>query len=116
MLDIKDCVTFSDYLVLSKESSNKVGILVTIFQRLHPYAPETDFINLGGRIAQLWAKSYKDTGYLLKIIWDTSSDNIAGSHLNYIQAILQKQNKINSYTRLPKPTGKLTGHAGMETD
>lgn len=104
--EITNCISFPQYLSLSKEATDKVGVLVLCFRRLHPHAPIEDFKNLGGRVAGLWVKSHKDTGYLLKIIWDTSSANISGSHLNYIQGILTKC----SVSRVPP----LTGHAGME--
>jgi hypothetical protein len=107
MLEIKNCVSFPEYLSLSKESVNKVGILVTVFQRLHPHAPKEDSENLGGRMARLWAETHKDTGYLVKIIWNTSSDNIAGSHLNYIQAIIKKTNIVNVTKQNQQPTTKL---------
>jgi hypothetical protein len=113
-MDIKDCIDFPDYLELSKEVSNKVGFLTTVFQRVHHHAPIEDFENLGGRVAQLWVKSHKDTGYLLKVFWDTSSVNPVGSHLNFIQGILQK--KYNGYAKPLYPQPKESSHAGMETD
>ncbi|MFA5049312.1 MAG: hypothetical protein WC516_09875 [Patescibacteria group bacterium] len=85
--DIEMCVSFQDYLLLSKDVEDKVGFLVLCFKRLHPDAPTEDNINIGGRIAGIWARTYsKDTGYVLKIIWDSSSASIAGSHLNFIQS------------------------------
>jgi hypothetical protein len=108
--EIEKCISFPDYLKLSKAVSNPVGFLTLSFARLHPHAPNSDMESLGGRMAKLWVMAHKDTGYLLKLIWDTSSANIAGSHLNYIQGILGK----NGVTRvLPK---RLEGHAGMRTD
>lgn len=108
--EIEKCISFPDYLELSKAAVNSVGFLTLTFMRLHPHTTKSDIEGLGGRIAKLWAMHGKDTGYLLKLIWDTSSANIAGSHLNYIQAILCK----NGFQRTaPK---KLEGHAGMRTE
>jgi hypothetical protein len=108
--EIEKCISFPDYLALSNAVNNPVGLLTLSFARLHPHAPKPDVESLGGRIAKLWVIANKDTGYFLKIIWDTSSANIAGSHLNYIQGILNK----NGVTRvLPK---RLEGHAGMRTE
>lgn len=113
--EIEKCVDFPSYLELSKNVTNPVGLLTLSFIRLHPHAPKSDIEGLGGRMAKLWVMSHKDTGYLLKLIWDTSSANIAGSHLNYIQSILQK-NK-NGYARPMYPQKPvLTGHAGMEVE
>ena len=91
-MEVNDCVSFVDYIRLSKEVTDKVGFLTLAFKRLHPHAPADDLIGLGGRIAQLWSqKCHKDTGYLLEVIWVTGAKNPNGSHLNYIQAILNKQ-------------------------
>jgi len=43
-------------------------------------------------IAGMWSKGHRDTGYLLEVIWVTAAKNPNGSHLNYIQAIINKQN------------------------
>jgi hypothetical protein len=98
--NIESCVSFSDYLGLSKEATNKAGFLVLCFKRLHSNAPKEDFINTGGRIAKLWVLANKDTGYLLEIIWCASAKPCNGSHLNYIQAMLSKP-KINTKPQLP---------------
>ena len=90
-MEITDCISFVDYIKLSKEVTNKVGFLTMAFKRLHPHAPADDLVNVGGRIAALWARSHKDTGYLLELIWVTAAKNPNGSHLNYIQAILDKK-------------------------
>ena len=99
-MEITDCVSFVDYLELSKEATDKVGFLVLCFKRLHVKAPKEDFINIGGRIAKLWVLAHKDTGYLLEVIWCASAKPCNGSHLNYIQAILGKQ-KVVPEQRLP---------------
>lgn len=108
--EMEKCISFPGYLALSKEVVNPVGFLTLTFMRLHPHAPKSDMEALGGRIAKLWVMAHKDTGYFLKIIWDTSSASIAGSHLNYIQGILNK----NGVTRVPPK--RLEGHAGMRTE
>lgn len=67
------------------KSKNKVGFLVEVFKGLHSRAPPGDFENLGGRLAGILKTVSNDYPYLLKLIWDTRSIKIAGSHLNYIQ-------------------------------
>jgi hypothetical protein len=91
-MEVTECVSFVDYIKLSREVTDKVGFLTLTFKRLHPHAPADDLINLGGRIAGMWSKGHKDTGYLLEVIWVTAAKNPNGSHLNYIQAIINKQN------------------------
>lgn len=76
---------FSNLHKTLKESKNKVGTLTDIFKACHENAPPEDFDNLGGRIAGILKQANNDYGYLAKLIWNTSSDSIAGSHLNYIQ-------------------------------
>jgi hypothetical protein len=44
-----------------------------------------------GRMGRIYTLAHKDTGYVVKVIWDTAANGIAGSHLNYIQAIIQKK-------------------------
>lgn len=88
--DIDTYPCFTDYLNLSKESNDKVGFLTLFFKKLHRYAPQEDFVGTGGRIAKIWVLANKDTGYLLEIIWCASAKAINGSHLNYIQAIVNK--------------------------
>jgi len=90
-MEVNECISFVDYIRLSKEVTDKVGFLTLAFKRLHPHAPADDLISLGGRIAGIWSKCHKDTGYLLEVIWVTAAKNPNGSHLNYIQAILNKQ-------------------------
>ena len=98
-----ECVSFPDYLKASAEVPNKIGFLMGAFQRLHPHAPVEDLTGLSGRIAQLWTLAHKDTGYLLKIIWVSAAEGIAGSHLNYIQGILTKKSYVG-----PVPNAKLS--------
>lgn len=106
-MEIKDCVTFEDYTEIGRKVANKVGFLTDCFTRLHSKAPAEDLDNIGGRMAALWRTCNRDTGYLLKLIWDSCSVGIAGSHLNYIQGMI-RQTKYQTF----KP--KLEGHAGME--
>ena len=106
-----DCVSFPEYLKASAEATNKVGFLLLAFQRLHPHAPAEDFEKLSGRIAQLWTLAHKDTGYLLKVIWVSAAEGIAGSHLNYIQGMLAKK---NGYTRPAYKPNQAAGHARMD--
>ena len=67
--------------------------MVDVFKACHPRAPPEDFLNLGGRIAGILKLCSGDYGYLLKLIWDTSSADIAGSHLNYIQGSIRAKSK-----------------------
>lgn len=67
------------------KSKNKTGFLVEVFKEVHSRAPPGDFENLGGRIAGILKTISNDHLYLLGLIWDTSSVEIKGSHLNYIQ-------------------------------
>lgn len=90
---IENCITFKDYNFLSKNSKNKVGFLMECFKRLHSDAPEEDFDNLNGKMARIWILLRRDTGYAIKVIWDTCSANIVGSHINYILAIVNKNKK-----------------------
>jgi len=84
------CITFSDYLNLSEVYNDKIAFLVTAFKKLHSSAPDIDLEKCGGRLAGMYGKKGKDTGYILKVIWDTASQSIAGSHLDYIDAVLFK--------------------------
>jgi phage replication O-like protein O len=84
------CSTFEDYKNLSDAYQDKVAFLVNAFKKLHSNAPDIDMEKCGGRIAGMYGKKGKDTGFILKIIWDTASMGIAGSHLDYIDAVLFK--------------------------
>jgi len=86
--------TLKGFAALKKEiiaSRNKVGFLVDMFKAYHAHAPPEDFENLGGRLAGILNGVSKDYLYLAKQIWDTSSADIAGSHLNYIQGRINGQ-------------------------
>jgi hypothetical protein len=91
---------------------SKVGVLITAFKTLHPQAPAEDFDELGGRIAAIAKGANNDWGYVLKIIWETSCVNIAGSHLNYIQGA-SRHRKGNGGGRKPRmaerPASDFTG-------
>ena len=86
--------TLKGFAALKKEiiaSRNKVGFLVDMFKAYHAHAPPEDFENLGGRLAGILNGVSKDYLYLARQIWDTSSADIAGSHLNYIQGRINGQ-------------------------
>ena len=87
---IECCFTFADYRNVMDTIDNHVGFLVNAFKRIHSSAPVSDFENAGGRLGKLWASNNRDTGYILKIMWDTASESIAGSHLSYIQGKLKR--------------------------
>lgn len=85
-----------------RENKNeKIGLLVEEFEFHHHNAPPEDFNNLGGRIAGILKQTSNDYGYLAKLIWNTSSDSIAGSHLNYIQGMLKKDKLKREFRHLP---------------
>lgn len=65
-------------------------VLVDAFRALHPGAPREDLGGLGGRLAGMLHQRPGDGGYILKLIWDTASVSIAGSHLSYIQGCLRR--------------------------
>lgn len=104
-MEIKDCIAFTDYLKASQETTDKVAFLTVAFKRLHKDAPEEDFTKLGGRMAQLWVLSHRDTGRLLEIIWTTSARRCNGSHLNFMQAII---------TRTPKAVSNSNKYKGLD--
>ncbi len=88
-MELTDCVRFQDYTLFVRSSKNVIAALTNILARLHDLPPE-DFENTMGRMGRIWTLANKDSGYLVKIFWDTATHSIAGSHLNYIQAIVQK--------------------------
>lgn len=95
-MNLTECTKFNDYLVYIRQGKNVVAELTNVLARLHDLPPE-DFVNTIGRMGNIWTLANRDTGYLMKIIWNTASDGIAGSHLSYIKAILLKRKEINGY-------------------
>ncbi len=76
------------------ESKNKVAFLVESFKKLHSDAlPEDLDGNLGGRIARLYILANKDYVRVLQAVWMSSACGIRGSHLNYIQKMIEKKNE-----------------------
>jgi hypothetical protein len=84
------CFTFNDYQNLLEVYPDKVAFLVNAFKKLHSNAPDIDLEKCGGRLAGMYGKKGKDAGYILKVIWDTASIGISGSHFDYIDAVLFK--------------------------
>lgn len=80
---------FPDWLAYLNQSANKVGVLIEAFKAWHKTAPDIDWENTGGRMANLFTLANKDAGYLLKILWETAAADIAGSHLSFIQGKLR---------------------------
>ena len=70
------------------KKGNKIAFLIDSFKFYHSNAPLEDFQNVGGRLAGILKTISNDYLYLLKLIWDSSSTEIAGSHLNYIQGMI----------------------------
>ena len=69
---------------------DKISFCIDAFRFYHSNASPDDLENSGGRIAGILKLISNDYDYFLKLIWDTSSANIAGSHLSYIQGALRK--------------------------
>ncbi len=92
---IDRCNNFDDYKNLLSVTDNQVGFLVAAFKRLHSNAPDSDFQEAGGRLGKLWASNNRDTGYILKKMWDITSVSIAGSHLNYLDGALRGNDSKN---------------------
>lgn len=80
--------SFKDWHQILNSTTNKVAVLVSAFKVLHPDCPVEDTADCGGRIAGM-IKQKHDPGYILLKIWMTAPVNIAGSHLNYINAALK---------------------------
>ena len=74
--------SFKDWQTILNKTSNKVAVLVGAFKALHPDAPDDDVAECGGRIAGMMRKT--EPGIILLKMWQTSPQNIVGSHLNYI--------------------------------
>ena len=98
---------FPDWLDYLNGAANKVSILIEAFRAWHKTAPDIDWENLGGRMAQLFTLANKDAGYLLKILWETAAADIAGSHLNFIQGKLRSGARYKTQTPSKEP---LTEH------
>ena len=102
------CFTFEHYHNLMGVYPDQIAFLVTAFKKLHSNAPDIDIEKCGGRLAGMWSKKGKDTGYILKVIWDTASVGITGSHLDYISAVLFKGHDGKPRgQRIPGPGGIL---------
>ena len=72
-------------------SNDKIAYLVKVFKRLHSHAPENDLNGtLGGRLSKIADRISNDYRYLLQLIWQSASVDIAGSHLNYIDGMIRK--------------------------
>jgi hypothetical protein len=102
--------SFENYIKRSQIEPNKVGILVDAFREIHTSAPKSDLDNLGGRMAGIYKLAKGNTELILKAIWCSSTQNIKGSHLDYITK------STKAYLRNQITNTKLEGHAGMETD
>jgi hypothetical protein len=83
---------YREYRDLVKKTNNPIGALVLAFKELHDDAPIQDFEDVGGRMAGICKYNRNDYGLVMKIVWDTCSCGINGSHLNYIQAMITRNN------------------------
>jgi hypothetical protein len=96
---------FRDWKERLRVGNNAVGVLVDAFRALHPDAPEDDLKDPGGRLGAIMKTCSGDAGYVLKLIWDSSSGSIAGSHLNYIQGQIRREHGTRrgyNQSRVPK--------------
>jgi len=94
--------SFKEWLAYLNKATNKVGVLIEAFKTFHKHAPDQDWQNLGGRMANLFKVANKDAGYLLRVLWETSAADIAGSHLNFIQGRLRAPRRSDALlSRLP---------------
>jgi len=76
------------------DKKGKIGFLINAFKFYHSHAPADDLENSNGRIAGILKSISYDYGYLLKLIWDSQSIDISGSHLNYIQGMIKGRNGV----------------------
>ena len=87
----------NDYLQLLNKSDNKIAYLVYAFKRLHDYYvndEQDESKDAYSFMGKIWKNANKDYGYLMKVIWDTSTASIAGSHLNYInKTVIERRKK-----------------------
>jgi len=102
---------FEVYLTKSRETKNKVGFLIDTFKETHSNIPESDLINLNGRMAGLYKTCKGNTEEILGAIWRSCSIEITGSHLDYIT-----KSALGSIKKKTRVMVKVEGHAGMETD
>ena len=99
----------SDYLKNLNQSTNKIAYLVYAFKRLHDYYindeqdESKDAFSFMGKI---WKNANKDYGYLMKVIWDTSSISIAGSHLTYINKTIIERRKRENQVSITRAVSK----------
>ena len=71
---------------------SKVAFMVQCFKTLHADAPEYDFeCKLGDRIAGIIKQAGGDYLRVLQLMWIASAQGIQGSHLDYIQKMLSRQ-------------------------
>jgi hypothetical protein len=105
------CFTFEHYRNLMEVYPDQIAFLITAFKKLHSNAPDIDMQKCGGRLAGMYGKKGNDTGYILKVIWDTASVGITGSHLDYINAVLFRGHgpKVTGHQRERGPGGILNG-------
>jgi hypothetical protein len=87
--------SFPYKLYLLKKCSYKIGVLVDAFKQWHHEAPDEDFNNIGGRIAGICKSMNNDYGYILEILWTSVPRSPNGSHLNYIQGIINSKKNGN---------------------
>jgi len=80
------------------KKKDQIASLVEAFRFYHAHAPLSDFEKLGSRVAGIFKSISDDYLYLLKIIWVSSSMDITGSHLNYIQGMIKGGKKLDVAT------------------
>jgi hypothetical protein len=87
---------FNQLRIRAIESKNKIAFCMDCFKNLHSDAPPEDFDNsLGGRIAGIIKQAGGDYCRFLQLMWIASAQGIQGSHLNYIQKMLGREQQRN---------------------
>lgn len=102
---------YREYRDLINKTNNPISALVMAFKDLHDNAPVNDFENLGGRLAGICKCGKNDFGYVMKIIWESCTAGINGSHLNYINAIISK-NQVYKKINQNSPNKYISGKYG----
>ena len=102
--------SFSSFQNALRNGGNKVSVLVMAFKNWHKDAPQEDFDHdlLYGYIGKMAKRLNGDYGYFLKILWDTVTCSISGSHLNYINAMISSQLKKQSKDNVSKKIKEAT--------
>lgn len=76
------------------DEGQAVGLLVRAFREWHgDTAPKVELDDPWGRVGALVKAANNDPGYILKLLWDSCTAAISGSHLNYIQEMIDNKKR-----------------------